>query len=94
MLRGLQIRINYGIANIQDGYDGLDGLMAALYEAEALGVHEGRIGIECKCPVMFMDEPALGSAWFKGAQFSSDLEEMYHCSGCNNGTGDPYQQHG
>lgn len=94
VLRGLQIRIKWGVALGLFNEEARDSELCTLWEdAFAMGLYEYRAGIE-HAPVLFADTSDLTKAWMEGQHFAWESEDMANCSGCQNAQGDPCPWHG
>jgi len=95
-MRGLQIRSNYALAQVQmiiDCEGGSDDLMDVCIDAEQQGRSEYLAGHD-EPPLLFAGAPELVQAWHNGWHSAAEYAEMAVCTECNNGTGNPCPFHG
>lgn len=95
-MRGLDTRVALALARILKLVDVEAGGFAefeAAMDAEVDGYHDAADGFN-EPPAQFADEPILIAGWKNGHRANKLMDEMNHCLGCNDGTGNPCQIHG
>ncbi|HGO6073739.1 TPA: hypothetical protein ACK3Q6_004481 [Burkholderia cepacia] len=92
-MRGLNIRVEYALAKIEEITDPESHWMLyALHEAEAEGYRDYRR--YDSAPIMFADVPELVRAWTAGYDSAALCEELENCPLCQAAQGDPCPVHG
>lgn len=92
-MRGLNVRVEYALAKIEEITDPeTHSMLYALNEAEAEGYRD--YPRYDSAPIMFADVPELVSAWTTGYDFAAECEELENCPMCEAAHGDPCPAHG
>lgn len=97
-MRGLETRMLLANYRVQRAIQNdqsiiLDHAIQAVESARAEGCSDALEGISVP-PAFFVDEPMLLGAWEWGHSFMVELQDMWRCMGCQNGSGDPCPIHG
>ena len=97
-IAGMDARVFLAQARIAEVIYGKDSEECGLLMLEAVQVAEsdGRHAYsnELALPGMFKDEPMLFQAWHSGYDACAVMDEMDHCSSCDEAAGDPCPSHG